>query len=572
MIKESSNIIRIRIIGGIFAFLSLLVLWRLYMVQVVWHEIYEKQGANQYMTPANTLFDRGTISFTTKTGELWNAATLKTGYIVSINPQVILDMDFVYKKINEIVEIDKEGFYEKASKKNDPYEEIANKIEKSDAEKIIALKIKGVSVHREQWRFYPGNSIAAHTVGFVSYNNQSGDKLIGTHGLEKKYNDILTRAKNGAFVSFFAEIFSGLKDFGKESLSEGNIVTTIEPSVQIFLEGKIKSINEQYNGKVAGGIIMNPSTGEIYAMSIDPNFDLNDYRKVSSQEVYKNTLVENVYEIGSIVKPITMAIGIDTGAVSSKTTYDDTGSKTLNNRTFYNFDKKARGVVGMQEVLNQSLNTGVAFVVEKTGNEVFARYMKQLLGKETGIDLPNEALPLLSNLDSTRDIEFATASFGQGIAMSPISITRALASLGNGGFLVTPHLVKRIDYELGLSRDVSYPDPERVFKKETSEEISRMLVNVVDVALLKGEAKNDHYTVAAKTGTAQMVDDQTHKYFEDRYLHSFFGYFPAYDPKFIIFLYVVDPKNVNYASQTLTQPFLDLVSYLINYYQVPPDR
>ena len=156
--------------------------------------------------------------------------------------------------------------------------------------------------------------------------------------------------------------------------------------------------------------------------------------------------------------------------------------------------------------------------------------------------------------------------------MSPIATVRALSVLANGGTLVGPYLVDRIDYKNGGSKK-TYPDEGvRVIKKETSEEITRMLVKVVDDALLEGTVALPHYSVAAKTGTAQIADPNGGGYYKDRYLHSFFGYFPAYDPQFIIFLYNVHPKEVRYASQTLTHPFMDLTKFLINYYEIPPDR
>ena len=227
----------------------------------------------------------------------------------------------------------------------------------------------------------------------------------------------------------------------------------------------------------------------------------------------------------------------------------------------------------MQETLNQSLNTGMAHIVQKMGKEKFRNYfLNYKLGSETGIDLPNEAFGLVDNLNSPRDVEYATASFGQGIAMTPIAAARALAVLGNGGYLVTPHLVSRIDYDDGTSREMLYPKGDQVITKETSEEISRMLTAVVDDALAHGKYKMPHHTIGAKTGTAQIADPENGGYYEDKYLHSFFGYFPAYDPQFLIFLYTVEPKEVRYASETLTDPFMELAKFLINYYNIPPDR
>jgi cell division protein FtsI (penicillin-binding protein 3)/stage V sporulation protein D (sporulation-specific penicillin-binding protein) len=226
----------------------------------------------------------------------------------------------------------------------------------------------------------------------------------------------------------------------------------------------------------------------------------------------------------------------------------------------------------MQIVLNNSLNTGVAYVVTQVGKERFSSFMKKFFSQETGIDLPGEAGPLVANLDSPRDIEHATASFGQGIAITPIQTIRALAALGNGGQIVQPHLVKEIRYDYGVTKKINQLEPERIFSRETSEEISRMLTRVVDEALLNGAISMEHYSIAAKTGTAQIANKATGKYYEDKFLHSFFGYFPAYDPEFIVLLYTVEPQGAQYASATLTYPFADMVKYLINYYEIEPDR
>jgi cell division protein FtsI/penicillin-binding protein 2 len=144
--------------------------------------------------------------------------------------------------------------------------------------------------------------------------------------------------------------------------------------------------------------------------------------------------------------------------------------------------------------------------------------------------------------------------------------------LGNGGYLIEPHLVKKIDYQNKLSRVIEPKIGTQVIKKETSERITRMLVTVVDKKLANGKAKMENYSIAAKTGTAQISNPATGKYYPDRYLHSFFGYFPAYEPRFLVFMYMVYPKGVRYSSETLTEPFINISRSLLNYYQVPPDR
>ena len=245
----------------------------------------------------------------------------------------------------------------------------------------------------------------------------------------------------------------------------------------------------------------------------------------------------------------------------------------IDGRRIANYDGVARGRVNMQEVLNQSLNVGAVFVMQKLGAERFRQYFINYgFGDKTGIDLPGEVGGLVKNLESPRAVEYATAAFGQGIAISPISMTRALATLANGGQLVRPHVIKAFKRDqLHASTEVVPAVGRQVLKPETSKEITKMLVEVVDTKLANGAAKQARYSLAAKTGTAQMAKPDG-GYYDDRYLHSFFGYLPASAPRFIIFMYLLKPQGVRYSSETLTAPFVNLVKFLINYYQLPPDR
>ena len=564
---------RIRLISYAIVVFAVLLVGRLYYVQIVHGETYAEQADHQYVRPSTELFDRGSIFFEDKDGRLIAAATVRSGFTITINPTKIIDPPELYRTLSAVTPISEASFLLRAGKKDDPYEEIAKQISEEEAKKIEALNEPGVSIYKERWRFYPGNALGAQTVGFVGYD-ESGVHQAGQYGLERFYERTLSRETSNLYVNFFAEVFSGISNALSEDGAEaGNLVTTIEPSVQLFLERELKAIQNEWNSEKTGGIIIDPRTGEIYALGIAPSFNLNDFKSENGSAIFVNTLIESAYEMGSIIKPLTMAAGLDTGAVTATTTYHDKGFLELDGKKISNFDGKGRGVVSMQEVLNQSLNTGVAFVVTRIGSKQSAEYFRNYgLGEETGIDLPNEVHGLVDNLNSPRDVEYATASFGQGIAMTPIETVRALSALANGGVLVTPHVVKEIRYENGLSKTITYNDGKRVLKPETGQEITRMLVTVVDKALAGGTVKLPHYSVAAKTGTAQIAKEGERGYYDDRYLHSFFGYFPAYDPRFLVFLYTVEPKGVNFASQTLTNPFIDTVKFLINYYDLPPDR
>lgn len=198
-------------------------------------------------------------------------------------------------------------------------------------------------------------------------------------------------------------------------------------------------------------------------------------------------------------------------------------------------------------------------------------YFTKLFGEKTGIDQPAETGALLGNLKSPRQVEFDNMSFGQGIAVTPVQMIRALGTLANGGVMVEPHLVSAIKLDSGVTRTLEWDERTQIFSPEAVRDTVSMMVELDDEILMNGKAKIPTMSVAVKTGTAQLTKPGG-GYHTDRFFHSFVGFFPAYNPRFIILLYTEDPKGVKYASETLDQTFLDLVHFLINYYAVPPDR
>jgi cell division protein FtsI/penicillin-binding protein 2 len=567
---KSSFVIRSRIILlGIIFFAGILSV-KLFYVQVVHGNTYSQAADRQYVTPSTNIYERGAVYFSRKDGELVSAATQISGFKMAINGSKLKDAQDAYEKISKVITLDREEFIKRASNKDDPYEEVTGRLSKEQADAITLLKIPGISLFKEKWRFYPGESMASHTLGFVGYK---GVELGGRYGIERQYDSSLSRSAHNPYVNFFAEVFSNIeKSLFEDAEPEGDIVTTIEPQVQNFLEKKLTEVKSRYNVDAVGGIIMNPEDGSIYALTSKPDFDPNKFSQVESISVFSNPLVENVLEFGSVVKPLVMAAALDAGVVNAGTAYNDKGSVIVEKNEIFNFDKKARGPgTTMQDVLNQSLNTGMVFVEQKLGKTRLRDYLLAYgIKDKTGIDLPNETSGLVSGiLKSPREIEYANAAFGQGIALTPIGLIRALGALANDGNLVVPHVVKKINYNTGLGKEMTYAITPSKITKETSEEITRMMVTVMDKGLNKGL---EHFSVAAKTGTAQVADNVSGGYYEDRYTHSFVGYFPAYDPKFIILLYAINPKGVQYAATTWTDPFLDITKFLLNYYNIPPDR
>ena len=567
---------RLRILAGVILLIAVGLIARLYYVQVVEGSFFAQKGNRQYVSSSQELYDRGAIYFTLKDGTLISAATLQSGYLIAIDPEELKNPQSVYQQLSAQIPLDSSTFFASANKTNDPYEVLAHHVSQPVGQAIQALNIPGVLVETERWRVYPAGTEAAQTLGFIAYND--ANEQTGQAGLEKSYNATLERTSQGLFGNFFAELFANLTNVvsSPKDLEQGDVVTSIEPLVEQRLDQDIKEVNDQYHSTETAGIIMDPKTGAIIAMDSYPTFNPNDF-KDGNPQYFGNGLVQHQYEFGSIVKSLTMASGLDAGVIDVNTTYDDTGCIHPNNTTICNYDLVARGVIPMRQILFQSLNLGASFIAGKLGHTQMRDYFIKLgLGQKTGVDLPGEISGQVKNLYAAQDVDYDTASFGQGIAVTPVQMIRALDALANAGATVSPHVATAIQLESGQMKKLTYPAPVQVFKPQAVIDVSTMLRQVflndakIAIAANPGLAMPD-VNVVAKTGTAQVVDPNG-GYYHNIFFHSFFGYFPAGDPKFIILLYTNRPQGVQYASGTLTKTFMDLTDFLENYYNIPPDN
>lgn len=563
---------------------GIIILTKLYFLQIVSGKYYDDKLRRQHSFSKIIGPQRGEIYFRERDNALRLAATTKQGFLVYLNPKEMaengVEPKIAYENIKDIFKEknaplpSEEKFLSLASKTDDPFEVIARRVEKELAQKTNDLNIKGIGVSPDEWRFYPAGHLASQTLGFVGYKD---DKLVGRYGLEESYEDVL-KGKAGYLKG--EGVFADFMNFGKRIFnppSRGyDLILTIDPVLQAFLEQRLEKTLKKWSGELAGGIIINPFTGKIMALSSKPDFDPNRYAETQNLSVFKNPAGQSRYEFGSIFKPLTLAAGLNEEVITSETKYIDKGALELNGYQISNFDKKARGEADMQKVLNESLNTGAVFVQQRIGKEKFYDYFRRY-GLDSPVDLgiKGEISGDLRNLKEGRNVEYATASFGQGVSVTPLELARALSVLANGGYLVKPYIIERIR-KPGLPDEILIPDIEeieknQIIKPETSEEISRMLAVVVDEALLQGRVKMQNYTAAAKTGTAQ-IPKQNERGYSEKYLHSIFVYTPAFEAKFLILLYLENPKGARYASESLGKTTMEIAEFALNYYEVPPDR
>jgi cell division protein FtsI/penicillin-binding protein 2 len=317
---------------------------------------------------------------------------------------------------------------------------------------------------------------------------------------------------------------------------------------------------------------MEPHTGAILAMCGYPDFDPNKYNEEKDYRIFLNPVTQLPYEPGSVFKPITMAIGLELGLITPETTYQDKGQVKIGSYTLKNFDGKAHGINTMTQVLEQSLNTGAIFVAQKIGPQRFYDFVKKFgFGAKTGIELEGEAEGDISSLEKMKDIYLATASYGQGLTVTPLQLAQAFSVLANGGKLVKPHLVSEIIKPSQERIKITPQIIRQVISNKTATTISAMLVSVVE----KGHGKRagvPGYYVAGKTGTAQVVSATGRGYDPSRHIGSFVGFAPIDDPKFVMAIRIDDPKDVMWAESSAAPLFGEISQFLLNYFEVKPTR
>jgi cell division protein FtsI/penicillin-binding protein 2 len=516
--------------------------FRFYNLQIRKGDFYAAQAASQILgrslDPA-----RGNIFMMDKNNTPIPVAVKKDYPFVYCVPEEMakagIDLKETAFKIEDVLDIPAEDLIAKLDKPDDPFEELAKVIPEEKVSKVKELDIPGLYVGQKPKRYYPYNSMASHVLGFVS-----GDE--GQYGIEAFYEGKLSGKAGEASGDSFVAPTDGQ-----------DVYLTIDQIIQARAEKIISDAVSQFNAKGGMIIVSNPKTGEIKAMAGSPSFDPNNYGSAKMSD-YVNPNVQRIYEPGSVFKLITMAAAIDSGSVTPDTVYEDTGSLTINSRTIKNWDHKAYGRTTMTEVIEHSLNLGAAFAAKETGKEKFLSYIEKFgFDKATGIDLPGEVIGSIKPLINGRDINYATASYGQGISVSPIRMLTAVNSIANNGIMMAPRLT------VGESREEGRP-----ISAETAKTITNMMVSAVKINVL---ADIKGYDVAGKTGTA-MVPDFDKGGYKDSYINTFIGFAPAYHPKFSILVRIDEPEGNPLAGASVIPPFKELAEFILSYYGVAPDN
>jgi cell division protein FtsI/penicillin-binding protein 2 len=543
------------------------IIFRLYGLQVSAHTYYQELASDQHKMYENLIPKRGEIFARDGSGYYPVAVNREMALVYAV-PREVENVQGEAHDLSVILQLDEGELKSKLDQPDGWYAVLKHDTPDDQVQQIKDKKLPGIYTSPESVRTYPAGNFASQIVGFVG---SDGEKETGRYGLESYWNDELQgkegrleqeRDTGGRWISI------GEKNL-RPAQDGANLYLTVDHTIQYRAEMAIKKAVEKYEADRGTIIVMDPFTGGVLAMASTPDFNPNDYSNVEDISVFTNPAVSDNYECGSIFKAITMAGGLDAGVVKPDTTYTDTGVVKEAGYEIHNSDMKANGMQTMTQVLEKSLNTGAIFVEKGLGNLRFLEYVKNFgLGEKTGIDTIGEASGNISGLKSMRNINAFTVSFGQGISVTPVQFTTAFAALANGGELMKPHLVDKIQYSDGKEQIFQPQEVRRVISKEASRDLAQMLVSVVQNGHGK-RAAVPGYLVAGKTGTAQ-VPKPGGGYDDNQHIGSFAGFAPAYDPRFVMLVKLDNPRNVEWAESSAAPTFGEMAKFLLDYYGVEP--
>lgn len=463
------------------------------------------------------------------------------------------------------------------TKPNDPYEPIRSKVDEAELKLIKNIEDKGLGYMAETHRYYPENNIGAHIVGFVGH---TGDDRRGQYGLEGFFDQELSGERGSLRMERAAggqSIIINDREHNRP-LDGSDLVLTINRSIQFTACSKLNEAALRHEADGGSVVVMEPATGAILAMCAWPDYDPNNYGQAEDISVFNNPGIFFDYEPGSIFKVITMAAAINEGKVTPQSTYFDKGFVMVEGwpKPIRNSDFEAQGgygTVDMTTVLEKSLNTGAIYAMQKIGAPAFARYVVDFgFGERTGVELKSEVPGNIASLKrkTIRPVEAATASFGQGFTATPLQIAAAFSAIANGGILMKPYLVGEIITPTGQKIKTQPQAIRRVISERTALIVSGMAVRVVEDGHAARAAVSGYY-IGGKTGTAQVSEGSGGGY-GSRTIHSFVGFGPVEDPKFVMLVQLDHPKDVRYAVASAAPLFGEIAEFILDYYEVPKER
>lgn len=560
---------RIKLIFLIVVLVFIIIIIRVFCLQVVEYRKLNTLAENLWSRNLPVGADRGRIL--DRNGKII-AGNVTTSSLVLI-PNQIKNKEEVSKKLAEVLGVSYDEMYKHVSKKVsiERVHPEGRDLSYEISEKINNFKYDGVYLLKETERYYPYKETLSHVIGYVGIDNQ------GLSGLELLYDKYLT-GTNGS-IKYFSDGKGKklvLPEIYETPTPGMDINLTIDLDLQLILENELTNAEKKYNVEGAIGIVMDPKTGEILAMSNRPTFDPTNYQNYSIETINRNLAIWSSYEPGSTFKILTVAAAVNEGKINLfEDTYFDTGSIRVDGGVLHCWKHKGHGQQTFLEVIENSCNPGFVVMGNKLGKETLFDYIYRFgFGKKTGIDLNGEGKGILFDLEKVGPLELATTSFGQGVSVTALQQVEAVSAIINNGNMYTPFVVKSIsDYETGTI--IKETKPNLKGKNLIKEESSKLVRYALESVVANGSGHNAYiegYRIGGKTGTAQKVG-QDGKYMVGNYILSFIGFMPADDPKYVVYIALDGAKGVTQYGGTASAPIAkNIFNGIINLYDLKESK
>ncbi len=556
---------------------GILLAWRLFSLQVVKHGFYTAQAAKSHSRKFDVPARRGEIM--AHDGDQTVPLALNQNlYLLYADPSLIQNKDRAdtAKSLAHVTGDSPQGYLDKLNR-GGQYVVLKSRVESALASKIGSLKLLGIGLTENQYRTYPEGDLASQLLGFVN-----GDGA-GQYGVEGYFNKDLA-GQNGllkAITDTQGNPIPTAKNLIKPPVDGSDLVLTIDRNIQAQAEKYLAAGVKAVRAKSGSVVVVDPQTGKVWAMANYPTYDPANYGAVTDYNVFDNRVVSNLFEPGSGFKIITMAAGLDTGKVKPTTKYKDTGSFKSDGYTVHNAENRIWGKQDMTHVITFSLNTGVIFILKQLGGDPdkITAVGKQTLfdyitkhfgfGSKTGVEQPAEAAGFVP-VPGSRNINYANMSFGQGLSVTVMQMVMAATAIANGGRLYQPQLIDQIISPKG---EVKKTSPRlvngHIISERAASDLRKMMITVVEhgngyLTQIKG------YTVAGKTGTAQIPDPNAPGYLTNKTIGSFVGFLPANHPRFVMMVRIDQPQIGTFAETTTVPVFANIAKYLIRYLGIAP--
>ena len=536
------------LVGGLFVV-------RLYYLQVVKHTYYETEGYKEHLSKFTIPAKRGLIYATDDQG-MAPLVLNEPAYTVYADPRYVTDVGKTADALRRIAGGNVvDGLETLLGDKQRQYVVIAKQLNEQQANLLKQENLPGVGMQQQERRVYPEGNLAAQLLGYVNADGQ------GQYGVEAALNDQLT-GKTGLLKAVTdvrgIPISISNNDVQIPAQDGDNVLLTIDRNVQAYAEQALQAGVDKAKAKHGSIIVMDPRSGAVLAMANLPSYDPSQYDKVSDYSVFSNPVVNDPYEPGSVMKTLTMATGLNEGAVTKDSTFTNTDSVTVDGDTISNAEHVG-GQRSMTEVLQYSLNTGVVHVLQQLGGgsvnlqarsklyDYFTNHF--MLAKQTGIEQSPEAIGKIFPPTDPQgnNVRYANMSFGQGMNVTMLQVIAAFSAVINGGTYYKPHLVA-----------ATFKDPSNVqmlppqivkanlVKQSTTDQLKDM-TRIAREKALPGADKPGYY-IGGKTGTSQVIDPKTGKYTDQNAIGSYLGFGGGNDgPRYVIMVRVTDSQLAGFA-------------------------